>query len=609
MSRTSTGTTSTGYFSAPTSMQSRSTGGKRPHDCIGMAHSASYTYGSTPQHPTGGSTARSRQTRLTPVTAHHPADYINSKLECSSDITSSQYASKRQRVEGVIPSSLPCDISYVPDNVTHSSSIASSTLSPLSALTPTNSEAMSRQSSMTTAGYSASSLIGAVDMMRVESDFSACSSELPFPFEQHQQDYDASFLSSSVASTEKPSSSSHATAGLGYGENTADLPFHGGYPCCANGQENFSFSDVSPILAGTGMWNGSHHPIDSEDCGQGMQRSLSDHSTSAAQQKLDERRRKHIENGKRTIVSKSIPSAPKSTNIKHDPSKANIAVAKPKQAIEKSAYIRPQHDKLVCKLCNEYPLGFRGEHELRRHYDRAHATTRKVWICVDPLATDPSHKTSEGWRPTRPLEICKQCKQQKSYNVYYNAAAHLRRAHFCPRKRGRKARGEEREARAGKAGGDWPPIEWLKMHGWLREIEVVGGEYGDGTAMPAAEGQDHMVNDFDDAVDCFQPEMEGCMPLEPYHEHLAIQNLFPDAGYFQPSTVDSCLGYLTPAAEAVLPVQQWPVNMACSPQMQMPMQAPAMQYSLSAPPTTTMTNDMSLGMMNGMTSDGNFVQY
>lgn len=126
------------------------------------------------------------------------------------------------------------------------------------------------------------------------------------------------------------------------------------------------------------------------------------------------------------------------------------------------------------------PAGFRGEHELRRHWDRKHATTRKVWICVQP-------STRTEWWPAKPMSICKQCKQQKQYNVYYNAAAHLRRAHFCPRKRGRKAKGEERESRAGKAGGDWPPIDWLKAHGWLKEIEVSSDHQSNPSEIPLGE--------------------------------------------------------------------------------------------------------------------------
>jgi hypothetical protein len=45
----------------------------------------------------------------------------------------------------------------------------------------------------------------------------------------------------------------------------------------------------------------------------------------------------------------------------------------------------------------------------------------------------------------------------------------LRRAHFKPRKRGRKAK-TEGEKRGGKGGGDWPPMQELKEN-WLREVE------------------------------------------------------------------------------------------------------------------------------------------
>jgi hypothetical protein len=44
---------------------------------------------------------------------------------------------------------------------------------------------------------------------------------------------------------------------------------------------------------------------------------------------------------------------------------------------------------------------------------------------------------------------------QKQYGAYYNAAAHLRRAHFSPH-------------RGGKASGDWPPMSVLKD--WMREV-------------------------------------------------------------------------------------------------------------------------------------------
>ena len=131
----------------------------------------------------------------------------------------------------------------------------------------------------------------------------------------------------------------------------------------------------------------------------------------------------------------------------------------------RSVYVRPQHPKFYCESCGDFPNGFRGEHELRRHWDRCHHSVKKVWICTQP-------RSRTEWSPRKPLSDCKYCRQQKKYNVYYNAAAHLLRAHFNPRKRGRKAQGEQRVSRAGKAGDDWPSIDWLKANGWLQEIEM-----------------------------------------------------------------------------------------------------------------------------------------
>ncbi|KAK4937572.1 hypothetical protein LTR66_015180, partial [Elasticomyces elasticus] len=65
------------------------------------------------------------------------------------------------------------------------------------------------------------------------------------------------------------------------------------------------------------------------------------------------------------------------------------------------------------------------------------------------------------------------------YAVYYNAAAHVRRAHFRPKKRGRRPKGEVREGE-GEAGGraDEPKIEWLKANGWLMELSAAEMERG-----------------------------------------------------------------------------------------------------------------------------------
>jgi hypothetical protein len=126
-------------------------------------------------------------------------------------------------------------------------------------------------------------------------------------------------------------------------------------------------------------------------------------------------------------------------------------------AISKTPYVRPQHPKILCQFCPDRTEGFRGTHELDRHIARAHAQTRKGYICVD---SSPDKKF---------LANCKHCRNKKVYGAYYNAAAHLRRAHFHPRKRGRKGKNDEK--RGGIGGGDDPPMDLLKMH-WIKELEV-----------------------------------------------------------------------------------------------------------------------------------------
>lgn len=113
------------------------------------------------------------------------------------------------------------------------------------------------------------------------------------------------------------------------------------------------------------------------------------------------------------------------------------------------SYQRPPLRRVYCTKCNEYPEGFRGEHELRRHNDAKHAALVKRWVCTEPQGPPNSPQ------PVIPLSKCKACVTQKRYGAYYNAAAHLRRAHFNPH-------------RGGKASGDWPPMNILKD--WMREV-------------------------------------------------------------------------------------------------------------------------------------------
>jgi hypothetical protein len=122
--------------------------------------------------------------------------------------------------------------------------------------------------------------------------------------------------------------------------------------------------------------------------------------------------------------------------------------------------------RLKCPACNDYPDGFRSEHELRRHSNRVHRKTRKVWMTID---TSPD-KTF--------LANCKACQTGKRYNECYNAASHLRRMHFHPHKRGERKMTAAEARRGGKPGDLDPSMEVLKAN-WLREVEEVVAEDGD----------------------------------------------------------------------------------------------------------------------------------
>jgi hypothetical protein len=119
----------------------------------------------------------------------------------------------------------------------------------------------------------------------------------------------------------------------------------------------------------------------------------------------------------------------------------------------KASYQRPPIRRVFCGKCGDYPEGFRGEHELRRHTQARHSTLVKRWIIREP----PGPRQPDTLRPTVPLSNCKACLMLKNYGAYYNAAAHLRRAHFCAPKG------------APKPASDWPNMNQLRE--WMEEVE------------------------------------------------------------------------------------------------------------------------------------------
>ncbi|WPG98688.1 Hypothetical protein R9X50_00148200 [Acrodontium crateriforme] len=513
---------------------------KKPRHCINMQHSASYAYGSVPSWP--GSIAnettvlaaqpqqQQQQHNTNDVQVYDIAAYV-AKLNAE-PVSYNSMAPKRQCIdhdmfEADRLSSMTCYGNSFPSAtvpITHAVSRSSSSSSTSSDIF--SDAAISRQSSSTTIGMSDS-----FDMLRVDSsaypycsvndDIFPCSEthflpDLPLssdPQAQHSsfQEYPTpspSVYNNSIRDETLFSSSSNQ----GIGADSQKTTMMNG-----TGGEKFISTRQPAMLCQSEFFNG---PLQYDQRMQLEHSQKSNGNGPASFVRTDARQAKP-----RSWVTHQPALAPKTTTVQlfkrqqqSDPqSHRTIAPQNPQisrarvEALVRVPYTRPQHPKLYCPHCNENPTGFRGEHELRRHVERAHASRKRVWICrmpsnpsKPPMDSDNvSAKSEPGpWRPAKPLEICRQCKNRKTYNVYYNAAAHLRRAHFCPRKRGRRAKGEVRESRAGKAGGDWPSIEWLKNEGWLVEIEVDGDNEVEKSAYDVKD--DKTLDDVTEPVDLDQ---------------------------------------------------------------------------------------------------------
>lgn len=163
----------------------------------------------------------------------------------------------------------------------------------------------------------------------------------------------------------------------------------------------------------------------------------------------------------------------------------------------KPTYQRPPLRRVYCTHCNDYPEGFRGEHELRRHTHARHAALVRRWVCREP----PRRHPNQPWTSV-PLNTCKSCMAQKSYGAYYNAAAHLRRAHFPP-------------TRNGKSASDWPSMSVLKE--WMQEVCVApdSASEGKGKGKGRATSDGQMVDlDSDDEMEDVNGQENS---IEPSH--------------------------------------------------------------------------------------------
>ncbi|POS85418.1 hypothetical protein EPUL_006349 [Erysiphe pulchra] len=214
------------------------------------------------------------------------------------------------------------------------------------------------------------------------------------------------------------------------------------------------------------------------------------------------------------LPTKTYPSNNKKQNAKNAPSKSN--------------YQRPKHRRVFCRLCNSHPEGFRGEHELRRHHDREHNKTVLRYICVEPK------DGLEHPQPVFPLSQCKACSQHmKKYNAYYNAAAHLRRAHFNPKSKTRSKNNLDDDKRGGKGGGDWPDMKELKL--WMKELEEPKE-----TALPD-------VTNVDDTGNVLENESPRALAgsLEHYNQYPILQVAdSKDSSLFAPISCDTTPAFI-----------------------------------------------------------------
>lgn len=205
--------------------------------------------------------------------------------------------------------------------------------------------------------------------------------------------------------------------------------------------------------------------------------------------------------------------------------------------------------KLICPMCNEYPDGFRGEHELRRHRERCHSSVRRGYVVTDPSfvprsamhPTDPEFNKTPHIPPNSILSNCIPCSMGRRYNTSYNATSHLRRVHFVPAKepKARRERPKKGEMPEGVAKKPKPRREerltvgrpgltflqrWTKLVHWNAEEEVL-------RPPPRLMPQPRVVIDLDEAMQVSTQSQEDEDSLSPSLQGVEQSLSAPVRGY------------------------------------------------------------------------------
>lgn len=352
------------------------------------------------------------------ISIYDPADFVRQSQSTLTPLSPRHVRSRRNSGQNLSPSSCL--------SVSPSASMSDG----LTNATTLSSIGMSRSDSL-----GGSSFCGGFDMLKVDSQMSE--SMLKSNLKANDTPYTPDTLSpppsASIQTTDLSLSLSHTGAMV----KNADVP-------------------SIPLLPDThrSAWN-------SEDLA--MSRKMSSDSADFSKSRISRRSQEQAALSTRPLAPKEHAESMSRQHSSSPSSSSGSEMARQisadgsKIAISKAKYQRPTHEKIKCTLCNMKPDGYRGPHELRRHVENKHGETRKVWVCVD---RSPDRKF---------LSNCKQCREKKRYGAYYNAACHLRRIHWNPREKGKKT-DKSGKARGGNGGGDYPPMDTLKL--WMEEINV-----------------------------------------------------------------------------------------------------------------------------------------